>query len=136
MSELTPYLAVRDARAAIDWYVENLGATVTFEPMVMDDGRVGHVELDVDGAGWMMGLHREEPLAPDVFLDVATRAQFMPSISASSWTAAYPSSWVCRMRVSWVRLVLYIAWRGCKYCKYPICCNGPCSTTQPPNCRR
>ena len=54
MSELTPYLAVSDARAAIDWYVEHLGAEVTMEPIVMPDGRVGHVELAVDGAGWMM----------------------------------------------------------------------------------
>lgn len=54
MSDLTPYLCVADARAAIDWYVDVLGAEVTFEPIVMDDGRIGHVELAVDGAGWMM----------------------------------------------------------------------------------
>ena len=54
MSELTPYLCVADARAAIDWYVDVLGAEVTFEPIVMDDGRIGHVELAVAGAGWMM----------------------------------------------------------------------------------
>lgn len=54
MSELTPYLCVRDARAAIAWYADALGAEVTYEPIVMDDGRVGHVELAVGGAGWMM----------------------------------------------------------------------------------
>lgn len=54
MSELTPYVCVRDARAAIDWYVAHLGAVVVHEPVVMDDGRVGHVELAVDGARWMM----------------------------------------------------------------------------------
>lgn len=54
MSELTPYLCVPDARAAIAWYVDFLGAEVTFEPVVMPDGKVGHVELAVDGAGWMM----------------------------------------------------------------------------------
>lgn len=54
MSELTPYLCVADARAAIRWYVDVLGAEVTFDPIVMDDGRVGHVELEVDGARWMM----------------------------------------------------------------------------------
>lgn len=53
-SELTPYLSVADARAATDWYVEVLGAEVIYEPIVMDDGRVGHVELAVDGARWMM----------------------------------------------------------------------------------
>jgi uncharacterized glyoxalase superfamily protein PhnB len=54
MSELTPYLCVADARAAIDWYVAVLGAEVTYEPIVMPDGRVGHVELALGGAGWMM----------------------------------------------------------------------------------
>jgi len=54
MSELTPYICVDDARAAIDWYVEALGAGVTYEPIVMDDGRVGHCELTVAGARWMM----------------------------------------------------------------------------------
>jgi PhnB protein len=54
MSELTPYLCVSDARAAIEWYADALGAEVTFEPIVMDDGRIGHCELTVDGARWMM----------------------------------------------------------------------------------
>ena len=68
MSELTPYLAVHDARAAIAWYVEYLGAEVTVEAIVMPDGRVGHVELAVDGARWMMSdehpeLQVEAPMA-------------------------------------------------------------------------
>lgn len=54
MSELTPYLCAADARAAIDWYRDVLGAAVTFEPIVMDDGRIGHVQLAIDGAEWMM----------------------------------------------------------------------------------
>ena len=54
MSELTPYICVADSRAAIDWYADALGAEVVFEPIVMDDGRVGHCELAVDGARWMM----------------------------------------------------------------------------------
>jgi uncharacterized glyoxalase superfamily protein PhnB len=60
VSELTPYLAVRDARAAIAWYVEHLGAVVTRDPMVMPDGRIGHVELAVGGAGWMMADEHPE----------------------------------------------------------------------------
>ena len=60
MTELTPYLAVRNARAAIDWYVEHLGAEVTYDPIVMPDGRVGHVELAVDGARWMMADEHPE----------------------------------------------------------------------------
>ena len=66
MSELTPYLAVRDAKAAVAWYVEHLGAVVTYDPIVMDDGRIGHVELTLDGARWMMAdeypeIHVEAP---------------------------------------------------------------------------
>ncbi|MEO9324987.1 VOC family protein [Nocardioides sp. C4-1] len=54
MSELTPYLCVSDARAAIEWYAAALGAEVAVEPIVMDDGRVGHCELAVGAARWMM----------------------------------------------------------------------------------
>ena len=61
---LTPYIAVTDARAAIDWYVANLGATVTFDPIVMPDGRVGHSELTVSNghgdARWMMSDEHPE----------------------------------------------------------------------------
>lgn len=44
-----PYLAVADARSAIEWYVDALGATVVGAPIVMDDGRVGHAELSLGG---------------------------------------------------------------------------------------
>ena len=58
--ELTAYLAVGDARAAIDWYVEHLGADVTLEPIVMPDGRIGHVELAVGDGRWMMADEHPE----------------------------------------------------------------------------
>lgn len=54
MSELTPYICVPDCRAAIEWYAEVLGAEVVLGPIVMPDGLVGHAELAVDGAHWMM----------------------------------------------------------------------------------
>jgi predicted enzyme related to lactoylglutathione lyase len=44
-----PYLAVRDGRAAIDWYVEVFGAAVDGDPIVMPDGRIGHAELSLAG---------------------------------------------------------------------------------------
>lgn len=44
-----PYLAVAGARAAIDWYVDAFGATLVGEPIVMDDGRIGHAELALGG---------------------------------------------------------------------------------------
>ena len=64
MSELTPYIAVANARAAIDWYVDVFGATVTFEPIEMPDGRIGHVELDIDGASLMMSDAHPELQCP------------------------------------------------------------------------
>lgn len=54
MSELTPYLCVDGARKALTWYADALGATVTYDPIEMDDGRIGHVELEIAGARFMM----------------------------------------------------------------------------------
>lgn len=54
MNDLTPYLCVADARAAIEWYAAALGAEVAYEPVIMDDGRVGHCELAIGQARWMM----------------------------------------------------------------------------------
>jgi uncharacterized glyoxalase superfamily protein PhnB len=54
MSDITPYLCVADARQAMDWYARAFGATVTFDPIVMDDGRIGHTELTIDGARFML----------------------------------------------------------------------------------
>jgi uncharacterized glyoxalase superfamily protein PhnB len=48
-SAAVPYLAVRSAREAIDWYVDALGAVVVGDPIIMDDGRVGHAELALSG---------------------------------------------------------------------------------------
>lgn len=42
---LTPYLAVVDARAAVDFYVAAFGAARRGEPIVMPDGRTGHAEV-------------------------------------------------------------------------------------------
>lgn len=57
MAGLTPYLAVADARAAIDWYGEVLGAEPTGMPIVMPDGRIA-VLRDPVGHRWM----RNQPL--------------------------------------------------------------------------
>ena len=54
MSNLTPYICVPDSRAAIEWYRQVFQATVRGEPWVMDDGRVGHVEMDIGGSLLMM----------------------------------------------------------------------------------
>ena len=57
---LTPYLAVDDARRALDWYVEGLGARPRGEPIVMPDGRIGHAELDLGGAVLMLSDEHPE----------------------------------------------------------------------------
>jgi predicted enzyme related to lactoylglutathione lyase len=44
-----PYLAVRGAREALAWYVEQLGAQIQGDPIVMPDGRIGHAELALGG---------------------------------------------------------------------------------------
>jgi PhnB protein len=54
MSGLTPYLCVANSRAAIDWYGEVLQATVKGKPYVMEDGRIGHVELIIGDVLLMM----------------------------------------------------------------------------------
>jgi predicted enzyme related to lactoylglutathione lyase len=54
-----PYLAVADARAAIAWYSDALGAAVVGDPIVMDDGRIGHAELAL--AGGVLYLADEQP---------------------------------------------------------------------------
>ena len=67
MQTITPYIAVAGARSAIDWYREAFGAEVTVEPIVMPDGRVGHSELSVGDARWMMSDEHPEiqVVAPD-----------------------------------------------------------------------
>ncbi|WP_219412697.1 VOC family protein [Pseudonocardia nigra] len=42
---VTPYLAVADAEAAVEFYVAAFGAQRRGEPIMMPDGRVGHVEI-------------------------------------------------------------------------------------------
>jgi len=73
-----PYLTVRDARSAIDWYVEHLGATLRGDPILMDDNTIGHAELEIgDGAIYLaeefpnMGLRAPAAGAVSVSLMLA-----------------------------------------------------------------
>lgn len=70
-----PYLTVATAREAIQWYADAFGAEVVGEPIVMDDGRVGHAELAVGGGVLYLadeypelGLKAPEPQATSVSL--------------------------------------------------------------------
>lgn len=70
-----PYLTVNDARAALTWYVDVLGARLIADPVEMDDGRIGHAELAV-GTGVLyladeypeIGLKAPSPQAVSVSL--------------------------------------------------------------------
>jgi uncharacterized glyoxalase superfamily protein PhnB len=46
---VTAYLSVDDARAAITFYEDVLGAISVSDPIVMPDGRIGHAELSIGG---------------------------------------------------------------------------------------
>lgn len=54
MSGITPYICVADSRAAIDWYHKVFDAEVSYEPIVMPDGHVGHAEVSIGDAVLMM----------------------------------------------------------------------------------
>ena len=51
---LTPYIAVRDARSALRWYADVLGARPRGEMYVGADGSVGHAELAIGDAVLML----------------------------------------------------------------------------------
>jgi uncharacterized glyoxalase superfamily protein PhnB len=61
---LTPYIIVSDARRAMDWYVQVLGARRRGEPVVNADGTIGHAELGLGDAVLM--LAEPSGLWPDV----------------------------------------------------------------------
>jgi PhnB protein len=46
---VTPYLSIRNAASAIDFYKRAFGAT-EISRLVQPDGRIGHAEIDIDGA--------------------------------------------------------------------------------------
>ena len=55
-----PYLSVANARAAIDWYADAFGAVVVGDPIVMDDGRIGHAEIAIgDGVLYLADEYPE-----------------------------------------------------------------------------
>ncbi len=55
-----PYLSVHDARAAIAWYEEVLGARLIGDPIVMPDDRIGHSEISVGtGVFYLSDAHPE-----------------------------------------------------------------------------
>lgn len=53
-----PYLTVADAHGAIAWYADAFGAVTLGEPIVFEDGRIGHAELAIgDGVLYLADEH-------------------------------------------------------------------------------
>jgi predicted enzyme related to lactoylglutathione lyase len=71
---LTPYLAVPDAVAALEFYAAAFGATVRGTPITMPDGRIGHAEIVVGGALVMLA---------DEFPDLGLAAPTPGSVSVT-----------------------------------------------------
>ncbi len=51
---LAPYLTVPDTRRALRFYVEAFGGVPRGEPYVMEDGRIGHAEIELGGVAMML----------------------------------------------------------------------------------
>ena len=75
---LTPYIIVSDARRALDWYVEVLGAQRRGELIVNADGTVGHAEASIGDAVLMLAE------ASDLWPDVPVRAPDSPATFSHS----------------------------------------------------
>lgn len=64
---LTPYLSCLRADEAIAWYQDVFDAQMLGEPIIMDDGRVGHCELRVGDTVFMLAgeFPEESHLSPE-----------------------------------------------------------------------
>ena len=51
---VTPYLIVKGAAEAIEFYKKAFGAVPSMEPLIHSDGRVGHAELKIGDSGIML----------------------------------------------------------------------------------
>jgi uncharacterized glyoxalase superfamily protein PhnB len=73
-SAALPYLAVANAREAIAWYTDALGASLVGEMYEMEDGRIGHAELQIgDGVLYLA----------DEYPEIGLRAPAPQSVSVS-----------------------------------------------------
>ena len=60
VSEVTPYLCIRDAAKAIDFYVDAFGARETFKRITDSTGRVGHAEIQIGATTIMLADEHPE----------------------------------------------------------------------------
>jgi len=75
---LTPYIVVSDARRAMDWYAEVFGAQRRGEPIVNQDGTIGHAEVGLGDAVLMLSE------ASDLWPNVPVRAPDSPATFSHS----------------------------------------------------
>ncbi len=91
MSELTPYLCVPNARMAVDWHCRVLGAAVSYEPILMEDNRIGHVEPSIGGAGFMMADEFPEQMSgPGPWPRQCRRSRSSATRSATAGSSTSP----------------------------------------------
>lgn len=77
MRSVVPYLCVRDAARAIDWYKDVFAAELVGDPIVMDDGKVGHAELRIGASTlYLADEYPEEGVRSPLAHDSVT-SQFM-----------------------------------------------------------
>lgn len=96
---ITPYLSVKGAAAAIEFYEKAFGATEVFRIM-QPDGRVGHVELNIGGAKIYLadefpeiGFRSPESLGGspvDIHLDVPDVDESARRMVAAGGTVVHP----------------------------------------------
>lgn len=67
LHSMTPYLSCSDAAGAIEWYQTVFDAVLLGDPIIMDDGSVGHAELRVGDSVFMMAgeFPAENHLSPE-----------------------------------------------------------------------
>ena len=60
MTEVIPYLCIRDAAKAIEFYVDAFGARETFKRITDSSGRVGHAEIQIGSSTIMLADEHPE----------------------------------------------------------------------------
>ena len=61
---IVPMIAYEDTAAAIDWLVDAFGFTEHGERYVMEDGTIGHAELELDGEIVMLATPNRDYQSP------------------------------------------------------------------------
>lgn len=108
---ITPYLAVHDANAAIEWYSAHFGAT--FSNIIPWEGRVGHAEANISGAVFYLSDEARElgVYAPErdgsrssvsIVLQVAAVEQFVARAVEGGAVVQRPISEAHGSRSAWL----------------------------------